>query len=142
GGGVGGGVGTGVGVGVGTGAAVGLGEGVGPLDSTRLTGLPLPTPVPAVGKVLITSPAVWFDGCDVTRPRFSPLAVSVLVASSRVCPSRSGTLTCWVPLLTTMPTLSPACMGVPATGSVEITWATATVSQGWVVTSGTGLARG
>jgi len=61
----------GTGVGVGTGVGEGLGDGVGPDDRTRSTWLPTPTFTPALGFVLITSPAGRSDGSLDTAPSCS-----------------------------------------------------------------------
>src|SRR2546423_15716426 len=85
------------------------------LETTRLTGEPLATLVPAVGLSLMTLPAatVLLD-CIVTAPTVRPAPVMALVAAACVWPTTFGTATCGGPHDGTCPTAGPPAPPPPA----------------------------
>src|SRR5947208_2286935 len=110
----------------------------GPLETTRLTGEPLATFVPAGGLSLMTLPAatVLLD-CIVTAPTVRPAPVMALVAAACVWPTTFGTAICAGPLETTRLTGEPLATFVPAGGLSLMTLPAATVLLDCIVTAPT-----
>src|SRR5881227_2415806 len=110
----------------------------GPLETTRLTGEPLATIVPAGGLSLMTLPAatVLLD-CIVTAPTVRPAPVMALVAAACVWPTTFGTAICAGPLETTRLTAEPLATLVPAGGLSLMTLPAATVLLDCIVTAPT-----
>src|SRR6059058_4425286 len=110
----------------------------GPLETTRLTGEPLATFVPAGGLSLMTLPeATVLLDCIVTAPLVRPALVMALAAAACVWPTTFGTATCPTglgPVETTRLTAEPFATLVPAAGLSLITLPDSTVVLDCIVT--------
>src|SRR5437764_919309 len=110
----------------------------GPLETTRLTGEPLATFVPAGGLSLMTLPeATVLLDCIVTAPTVRPAPVMALVAAACVWPTTFGTAICAGPLETTRLTGEPLATFVPAGGLSLMTLPAATVLLDCIVNAPT-----
>src|SRR5947207_776693 len=110
----------------------------GPLETTRLTGEPLATFVPAGGLSLMTLPeATVLLDCIVTAPTVRPAPVMALAAAACVWPTTFGTAICAGPLETTRLTGEPLATFVPAGGLSLMTLPAATVLLDCIVTAPT-----